>query len=82
MATINAQLLADNLVRDLKGHAVRDNCSLEGEDRHTPVGDVGDDLSAKRTVFLARTAELRFASEGRRQTPSELLIRKDRNHGH
>ncbi len=53
-----------------------------GEVRHILVDAIKDDLSAKRTAFFARTAELRCASEGRRQTPSELLIREDRDHGH
>lgn len=41
-----------------------------------------EDLSSRRTAFLARTAELRSASEGRSQTPAERLIREDRDHGH
>lgn len=82
MATINVRLLADDVVHDLKLRAIRNNRSLEGEVRHILVDAVKDDLSAKRTAFLARTAELRWASEGRRQTPSELLIREDRDHGH
>lgn len=82
MATINVRLLADDVVRDLKLRAARNNRSLEGEVRHILVDTVRDDLSAKRNAFLARTAELRCASEGRPQTPSELLIREDRDHGH
>ena len=82
MATINVRLLADDIVRDMKLRAVRNNRSLEGEVRHNLVDAVKDDLSAKRAAFLARTAELRCASEGRPQTPCELLIRQDRDHGH
>lgn len=82
MATINVRLLADDVVQDLKLRAARNNRSLEGEVRHILVAAVTDDLSAKRTAFLARTAELRGASEGRPQTPAELLIREDRDHGH
>ena len=82
MATINVRLLADNVVRDLKLRAARNNRSLEGEVRHILVDAVKDDLSAKRAAFLARTAKLRSASEGRSQTPAELLIREDRDHGH
>ena len=82
MATINVRLLADDVVRDLKLRASRNNRSLEGEVRHILVDAVNDDLSAKRASFLARTAELRAASEGRPQTSAEQLIREDRDHGH
>lgn len=82
MATINVRLLADEVIRDLKLRAARNNRSLEGEVRHILVDAVKDDLSAKRASFLARTAELRGASDGRTQTPAELLIREDRDHGH
>ena len=82
MATIHVRLLADDVVRDLKLRAARNNRSLEGEVRHILVAAVKDDLSARRAAFLARTAELRGASEGRPQTPAELLIREDRDHGH
>ena len=82
MATINVRLLADDVVRDLKLRAARNNRSLEGEVRHILLDAVKDDLSAKRVVFLARTAELQSASEGRPQTPAEVLIRQDRDHGH
>ena len=82
MATINVRLLAHEVVRDLKLRAIRNNRSLEGEVRHILVDAVRDDLSSKRATFLARTAELRSASEGRTQTPAEHLIREDRDHGH
>ena len=82
MATINVRLLADDAVHDLKLRAARNNRSLEGEVRHILVDAVTGDLSGKRAAFLARTAELRCASEGRDQTPAELLIREDRDHGH
>ncbi len=82
MATINVRLLADDVVRDLKLRAARNNRSLEGEVRYILADAVQNDLSAKRAAFLARTDELRSASEGRPQTPAELLIREDRDHGH
>ena len=82
MATINVRLLADEVVRDLKLRAACNNRSLEGEVRHILVDAVKGDLSAKRAAFLSRTSELRSASEGRPQTPAELLIREDRDHGH
>ena len=82
MATINVRLLADDVVHDLKLRAARNNRSLEGEVRHILVDAVRDDWPAKRAAFVARTAELRHASEGRAQTPAELLVREDRDHGH
>ena len=82
MATINVRLLADDVVSDLKRRAARHNRSLEGEVRHILVDAVRNDLAAKKVAFLARTAELRYASEGRPQTPAELLLREDRDHGH
>ena len=82
MATINVRLLADDVVQDLKLRAARNNRSLEGEVRHILVDAVKHDLSSKRAAFLARAVELRCASEGRTQTPAEILIREDRDHGH
>ncbi len=82
MATINVRRLADDVVHNLKLRAARNNRSLEGEVRHILVDAVKDDLSAKSAAFLARTAELRCASGGRAQTPAEILIREDRDHGH
>lgn len=82
MATINVRLLADDVVHDLKLRAARNNRSLEGEVRHILVDAVRDDRPAKRAAFVARTAALRHASEGRVQTPAELLVREDRDHGH
>lgn len=82
MATINVRLLADDAVRDLKLRAARNRRSLEGEVRHTLVDAVKDDLSAERAAFHIRTTEVYSASEGRPQTPAELLIRENRDHGH
>ena len=82
MTSINVRLLDDDVVRDLKLRAARNNRSLEGEVRHILVDAVKDDLPAKRAAFLARIAELSGASEGRTQTPAELLIREDRDYGH
>ena len=82
MATINIRLLADYLVRDLKLRAARNNRPLEVEVRKILVDAVTGDLAVPRAAFLARTAELHSASIGRTQTPAELLIREDREHGH
>ena len=82
MATINVRRLDDGVVRRLKQRAARNNRSLEGEARHILEGAVEEETSAKRASFLALAARLRRETEGRRQTPSEILIREDRETGH
>ena len=82
MATINVRQLNDDVVRRLKRRATDNHRSLEGEVRHILEGAVEDDVSAKRASFLALAAKLRRETEGRVQTPSEDLIREDRDRGH
>ena len=82
MATINVRLLDDDVVRDLKRRAAGNHRSLEEEVRHILEGVVRDDSSAKRDAFLTRAAALRQETDWRVQTPSEVLIRQDREHGH
>ena len=82
MATINVRWLDDDVVLRLKQRAARNNRSLEGEARHILEGAVEEETSAKRTSFLALAARLRCETEGRTQTPSEVLIREDRETGH
>ena len=82
MATINVRQLDDDVVRCLKRRAAGNNRSLEGEVRHILEGAVEDGMSAKRASFLALAARLRRETEGRAQTPSEVLIREDRETGH
>ena len=82
MATINVRQLDDEVVRRLKRRASVNNRSLEGEVRTILAAAVDEDLSAKREAFLALSAPLRQASEGRAHTPAEDLIREDRDHGH
>ena len=82
MATTNVRLLDGDIVRNSKLREARNNRSLTGEIQYMPVDAVRDAPSDKRSAFLSQTTEWRFASEGRQQTPSELLIREDRDHGH
>ncbi len=82
MATTNVRLLDGGIVRNPKLCATPNNRSLIGEAQYMTVDAVRDAPLDKRSAFLAQTTEWRFASEGRRQTPSELLIREDRDHGH
>lgn len=82
MATINVRLLADDVVRDLKIRAADNNRSLEGEVRHILTEASRDEVSVKRARFLAISDALRRETAGTEQTPAELLIREDRDHGH
>ena len=82
MATINVRQLDDGVVQRLKRRAAESDRSLEGEVRHILQGAVADDMAAKRASFRALAARLRRKTEGRAQTPSEVLIREDRDSGH
>ena len=82
MATINVRQLDDGVVRRLKRRAAENDRSLEGEVRHILQGAIADDMAAKRTSFRALVARLRRGTEGHAQTPSEVLIREDRDGGH
>ena len=82
MATINVRQLDDGVVRRLKRRAAENDRSLEGEVRHILQGAIADDMAAKRASFRALAARLRQKTEGRAQTPSEVLIREDRDSGH
>ena len=70
------------MVQRLKRRAAGNNRSLEGEVRYILEGVVADEMSVKRASFVALAARLRRETEGRAQTPSEVLIREDREHGH
>ena len=82
MATINVRQLNDDMVRRLKRRAAGNDRSLEGEVRHILARAVEDDMAAKRASFRALAARLRHETEGCAQTPSEVLIREDRDSGH
>ena len=82
MATINVRQLDDDVVRRLKRRAAANNRSLEGEVRHILEDAAENDVSAKRASFLVLAARLRRETKGRAQTPSEVLIREDRERGH
>ncbi len=82
MATINVRQLDDEVVGRLKQRAASNNRSLEGEVRHILEGAVEGGMSEKRASFLGLAARLRRETEGRAQTPSEVLIREDREGGH
>ena len=82
MAAINVRQLDDDVVRRLKRRATGNNRSLEGEVRQILEDAVHDDTPGRRRSFLALAKKLRQETEGRKQTPSEILIREDRDTGH
>ncbi|MCY4459296.1 MAG: hypothetical protein OXC26_02680 [Albidovulum sp.] len=82
MATINVKQLDDDVVDRLKRRASSNNRSLEGEVRHVLERAAYDDVAAKLAAFLAASDRLRAKTKGRKQTPAEVLIREDRDHGH
>ncbi len=82
MATISVRQLNDHVVGRLKQRALLNNRSLEGEARHILESGVADDMAAKRAAFIVASDRLRRKTEGRRHTPAEELIRKDRDRGH
>lgn len=82
MATINIRRLDDEVVQSLKRRAAGNNRSLEGESRYILERAVRDDMSEKRASFRSLAAVLRRKTGRRPQTPSEILIRQDRDTGH
>ena len=82
MVTINVRRLDEDVVNRLKRRASLNNRSLEGEARHILQCAAEDDMAAKRAAFLEASDRLRQKTRGREQTPAEVLIREDRDHGH
>ena len=82
MATVTVHRLDDEVVRRLKQRASGNNRSLETEVRSILELAVNDDLANNRQTFLELAARLRQTTVGRPHTPSEVLIRQDRDYGH
>ena len=82
MATINVRRLDDEVIERLKQRAAANKRSLEGEVRHILEVAARDDMEARRAAFRVLSAEFRRETAGRPQTPSEMLIRGDRDSGH
>ena len=83
MATMNVRRPDDEVVRWLKQRAAVSNGSLESEARQMLECAVADDLKTRRRTFLELAARLQHAGQGQRaHTPSEVLIREDRDAGH
>ncbi len=58
------------------------NHSLEDEAQRILRHADAEDMATKCAVFLEAMERLRPLTEGRRHTPAEVLIRKDRDYGH
>ena len=82
MATVNVRRLDDDVVKNLKRRAAENNRSLESEVRHILERAVEDDWTARRQAFRELASRLRQKTVGRAQTPSEVLVREDRQRGH
>ena len=82
MATVNVRQLDDHVVQRLKRRAAANNRSLESEARHILSAAAEDDMAMKRKSFQELPVKLRRGTKGRVQTPSEILIREDRESGH
>jgi plasmid stability protein len=70
------------VVQRLKERAKANDRSLEAEVRHILRRVVQDRNGPVKAEFWERAEELRRETAGSRQTPSEILIREDRDHGH
>ena len=82
MPTVNVRQLDDHVVQRLKRRAAANNRSLESEARHILSAAAEDDMAMKRKSFQELAVKLRRGTKGRVQTPSEILIREDRESGH
>ena len=82
MATINVRRLDDDVVQRLKKRASDNKRSLESEVRYILEQVVNDSDQLKRESFRSLAANLRQVTKGSMQTPSEDMIREDRDSGH
>ena len=83
MASVHVRRLDDEVVARLKTRAATNNRSLEGEVRHIleqAVGGSPEDMAEKRRRFEESMREVRASIDwSKPQTPSEVLIREDRD---
>lgn len=82
MAAITVRRLDDSVVRLLKARAEINDRSLEGEVRQILRAAVANDMEAKRRAFAVLSEQLRKQIPNRSRTPSEDLIREDRDRDH
>lgn len=82
MGTINVRRLNDEVVERLKRRAADNNRSLEGEARHILEQAVADNMAEKMRAFRELSERMREQTPDVPQTPSQVLIREDRDSGH
>ena len=82
MATVHVRQLDPDVVERLKRRAAANHRSLESEIRQILSNAAEDQMAAKRKSFVDLAERLRRRTQRRTQTPSEVLIRNDRNRGH
>ena len=82
MTTIELRGIDSELIDRLKRRAALNNRSLEDEIRSVLERSVADDFDERRAAFLITSDRLRRMTHGKKQTPSEDLIREDRDHDH
>ena len=82
MAAITVRRLDDSVMRLLKARAEINGRSMEGEVRQILKAAVENDMEAKRRAFVVLSEQLRKQIPNRSRTPSEDLIREDRDRDH
>ena len=89
MTTVNVPDLDEAVVYWLKKRAADNNRSLENEIRDILARAAADERDAKQKAFLEMVKPLREQQireqqrlANRKQTPSEILIREDRDSDH
>ncbi len=84
MATVHVRKLDEETVKQLKLRAARNNRSLEGEVREIleRVAEDEFNMKEKQKRFRVLSEKMLNMTRGTKQTPSEVLIREDRDKGH
>ena len=84
MATVHVRKLDEETVKQLKLRAARNNRSLEGEVREIleRVAEDEFNMKEKQKRFRVLSEKMLNMTRGTKQTPSEVLIREDRDRGH
>ena len=82
MGTVHVRRLDDDVVKRLKLRAAANNRSLEGEARHILEQAAVYSVDEKVGAFRAMSERFRKETGEVYQTPSDVLIREDRESGH
>lgn len=83
MAAITVRRLDESVVQRLKARAKINGRSLEGEVRQILGAAADNDMEVRKRVFRARIEQLQKETTLKDpHTPSEVLIREDRDRNH